>query len=673
MSKNETAASPFFANAVHELRTPIQTIIGTLELLEDTSLNPEQTEHVRQVKFSADILLALVNDLLDFSKIQSGQFKLERIPVNPRTILEETVDLISIEAHNRGLELVTDFTEDVPLAVFSDPTRIQQILLNLVKNAVKFTSSGYIKVSLSNKENNLYFEVIDSGIGVPEEKKQLIFKEFCQADASTTRKFGGTGLGLSICKNLASLLKGDIGIKDNPEGGSIFWFSIPIDPCSNPPESLVEIPKLSLEPTTKILIVDDSELALKSLLKKLNALGLSNIETANSGELALNMLKKASEEKSPYDVALIDMVMPVMDGWRLAAEINANREINDVKLYMLVPEGQMGSEAKMKMLDWFNGYIYKPIKNRLLIEILNSASTQNIDLETVEPVEVLPVVEEKKQTPPDTYDLTVLVAEDHPINQKLLKTFLTSFGCTVFTANNGREAVNQIAEHPEVELVFMDVQMPELNGVEATIEIRKTGYQGIIIACTANSDEADFQMYMSNGMNGVLIKPFKKQSVKEMLDKWITVIKTTFEDELEELEEVDELEELEELEVVDIEDFVYNIWDSKDFLDTVSNDLTLANQLIEQFITQTRTYLITAKEALYMKNIQSLIVIGHTLKGSSATISAKALAEAARNLEDSGKNMDLTEAAKNINEFSALFTKFEFIAKEQLEEWKKLK
>ena len=673
MSKNETAASPFFANAVHELRTPIQTIIGTLELLEDTSLNPEQTEHVRQVKFSADILLALVNDLLDFSKIQSGQFKLERIPVNPRTILEETVDLISIEAHNRGLELVTDFTEDVPLAVFSDPTRIQQILLNLVKNAVKFTSSGYIKVSLSNKENNLYFEVIDSGIGVPEEKKQLIFKEFCQADASTTRKFGGTGLGLSICKNLASLLKGDIGIKDNPEGGSIFWFSIPIDPCSNPPESLVEIPKLSLEPTTKILIVDDSELALKSLLKKLNALGLSNIETANSGELALDMLRKASEEKSPYDVALIDMVMPVMDGWRLAAEINANREINDVKLYMLVPEGQMGSEAKMKMLDWFNGYIYKPIKNRLLIEILNSASTQNIDLETVEPVEVLPVVEEKKQTPPDTYDLTVLVAEDHPINQKLLKTFLTSFGCTVFTANNGREAVNQIAEHPEVELVFMDVQMPELNGVEATIEIRKTGYQGIIIACTANSDEADFQMYMSNGMNGILIKPFKKQSVKEMLDKWITVIKTTFEDELEELEEVDELEELEELEVVDIEDFVYNLWDSKDFLDTVSNDLTLANQLIEQFITQTRTYLITAKEALYMKNIQSLIVIGHTLKGSSATISAKALAEAARNLEDSGKNMDLTEAAKNINEFSALFTKFEFIAKEQLEEWKKLK
>lgn len=673
MSKNETAASPFFANAVHELRTPIQTIIGTLELLEDTSLNPEQTEHVRQVKFSADILLALVNDLLDFSKIQSGQFKLERIPVNPRTILEETVDLISIEAHNRGLELVTDFTEDVPLAVFSDPTRIQQILLNLVKNAVKFTSSGYIKVSLSNKENNLYFEVIDSGIGVPEEKKQLIFKEFCQADASTTRKFGGTGLGLSICKNLASLLKGDIGIKDNPEGGSIFWFSIPIDPCSNPPESLVEIPRLSLEPTTKILIVDDSELALKSLLKKLNALGLSNIETANSGELALDMLKKASEEKSPYDVALIDMVMPVMDGWRLAAEINANREINDVKLYMLVPEGQMGSEAKMKMLDWFNGYIYKPIKNRLLIEILNSASTQNIDLETVEPVEVLPVVEEKKQTSPDTYDLTVLVAEDHPINQKLLKTFLTSFGCTVFTANNGREAVNQIAEHPEVELVFMDVQMPELNGVEATIEIRKTGYQGIIIACTANSDEADFQMYMSNGMNGILIKPFKKQSVKEMLDKWITVIKTTFEDELEELEEVDELEELEELEVVDIEDFVYKIWDSKDFLDTVSNDLTLANQLIEQFITQTRTYLITAKEALYMKNIQSLIVIGHTLKGSSATISAKALAEAARNLEDSGKNMDLTEAAKNINEFSALFTKFEFIAKEQLEEWKKLK
>lgn len=672
MSKNETAASPFFANAVHELRTPIQTIIGTLELMGDTTLNPEQTEYVRQVKFSADILLALVNDLLDFSKIQSGQFKLERIPVNPSHVVEETVDLISIEAHNRGLEIFTHLSSDLPLAIYSDPTRIQQVLLNFVKNAVKFTSSGYINVKLSKVDNNLLFEVIDTGIGVPEEKKQLIFKEFCQADASTTRKFGGTGLGLSICKNLAALMKGDIGIRDNPEGGSIFWFSLPIEECENPPESIPRFTSLNIDMDTKILVVDDHKLALEALVYKLNCIGLKNVETASSGQEALEKLRKASEENNPFSLALVDMIMPVMDGWRLASEINADRSINSTKLYMLVPEGQMGSEAKMKMLDWFNGYIYKPVKYRLLIDTLNSAN-QKLDLETVEKVE-----EKKVETPapaaPETYDCTVLVAEDHPINQKLLKTFLTNFGCTVFTANNGREAVNQIAEHPEIELVFMDIQMPELNGVEATIEVRKTDYKGIIIACTANSDEADFEMYRTNGMNGVLVKPFKKQSVKELLDKWMPVIKMPLDGELEELEEVEELEELDEsFEEVNLTDFIYNIWDPTDFIDTVSHDMSLANQLIEQFTTQTRTYLIAAKEALYMKNFQSLSLIGHTLKGSSATISAKALSEAARKIEDNAKSMDITGVAKYINEFSALFTKFEYLSKEQIEEWNKQK
>lgn len=676
MSKNETAASPFFANAVHELRTPIQTIIGTLELMEDTTLSQEQTEYVRQVKFSADILLALVNDLLDFSKIQSGQFKLENIPLNPQKVLEETVDLISIEAHNRGLEIITNFEKNIPFAIYSDPTRIQQILLNLVKNAVKFTSSGYVQAQISVVEKNLLFEVIDSGIGVPEEKKQLIFKEFCQADASTTRKFGGTGLGLSICKNLVALMNGEIGIRDNPEGGSVFWFTIPIEECETPPESIVKLPKLLLEPNTKILLVDDNKLALESMVKKLKFLGLNQIDVALSGDEALDKLRQASSQNQSYAIALVDMVMPVMDGWRLAAEINADRAINDVKLFMLVPEGQMGSEAKMKMLDWFNGYIYKPIKYRLLIEVLNASVSQNIDLETVEKLPE-PVEIKEKTTTNESFDCTVLIAEDHPINQKLLKTFLSSFGCTVYTANNGREAVNQIAEHPEVEVVFMDVQMPELNGVEATIEIRNSEYKGIIVACTANSDEADFEMYKTNGMNDILIKPFKKQSVKDMLDKWISVIKSTSDDDVEDLEEVEEVEEVEEipeeLEVVEVEEFISTLWDTSDFLDTVSNDYGLAEQLIEQFINQTRTYLITAKEALYMKNIQSIIVIGHTLKGSSATISAKALSEAAREIENAGKAMDVSLAANYVNEFSALFTKFEYLAKDQLEEWKKQK
>lgn len=659
MANTELASSPFFANAVHELRTPIQTIIGTLELMGDTKLDSEQTEYVRQVKFSADILLSLVNDLLDFSKIQSGKLKFESISVSPLHILESTVDLISIEAHNKGLEIVTNCKSDVPDAILSDSTRIQQVLLNLIKNAVKFTSKGYINVTLSRQGDNLLFEVIDTGIGVPEEKKQLIFKEFCQADASTTRKYGGTGLGLSICRNITNLFNGDIGIKDNPSGGAIFWFTVPIKETTEIPVKFDTLSPLSIDKDTHILIVDDSEVSVESTKYKLQKLGLNNVEIANSGEVAITKLREATAKNTPFSIAFIDMVMPKMDGWRLASEINADRSINNTKLFLVVPEGQMGSEAKMKMLDWFNGYVYKPIKQRLLVEALNSSSKETIDLEPVEKLPEAPKPEEAANI-----DCTVLVAEDHPINQKLLKTFLTSFGCTVYTANNGREAVEQVAEHSDIDIIFMDIQMPELNGIEATIAVRKNNFKGIIIACTANSDEADFNNYRQNGMNDVLVKPFKKQTVKSFIDKWLPVINIP-DDEIEDLEEI-----IEEETNSSKDNRQQSLWNDQDFLDTVSSDLELAQQLIEQYISQTRTLLLNAKKALVMKNFQSLEVIGHTLKGSSATISAFELADIGKRIENATKNCDLDVASTGINEFSVLFANFELLVKDTIEEWK---
>ncbi|MBO4508820.1 MAG: response regulator [Spirochaetaceae bacterium] len=673
MAEETLSSGVFFANAVHELRTPIQTIIGTLELFGDTELNEEQTEYIRQIKFSADILLSLVNDLLDFSKLRSGKFKIERIPVDPIEVTESTVDLISMEAHNRGLEIITDIDYNVPKSVWGDPTRIQQLLLNLVKNACKFTANGYICVKLSAIEDNKYllFEVLDSGIGVPDDKKDLIFKDFTQADASTSRKFGGTGLGLSICRNLVELLGGQIGIKDNPDGGSIFWFKLPLEVCPDTPERKVPEAVVDIPKDIRILIVDDHKLARKSLKDKLASLGLTNVQSAVSGEEALSMLRSAAKEHNPFKIALIDMIMPVMDGWRVSAEINADHDINSTLLYLIVPEGKMGGEAKMKMLDWFNGYLYKPIKRHLLAKILNEGRADPLDLEVAKP-EAQAAAEPPQPAPEKkSFPCKVLVSDDHPINQKLLKTFLEQMDVTVFSASNGNEAVARIKEHPEISLIFMDIQMPEKNGVEATEELRADGYKGIIIACTANSDESDFVTYRNAGMNDTLIKPFKRQNVRDTLDKWYTVINE--DSEIAELEAIpdDEPAELEPIDDNKPDTLLTSIWDVNDMLDTVSNNFMLAEQLIEQFISQTRSSLITAKEALYMTNYTVLANIAHSLKGSSAAMSAGTLADAARKMEVAAKQSDPQKTGQYINEFSAAFTKFAFLADEQIALWKR--
>ncbi len=679
-------ANPFFANAVHELRTPIQTIIGTLELMDDTALNPEQAEYVRQVGVSADILLSLVNDLLDFSKIQSGQFKVERIGMNPAVVAETTVDLMSIEAHNRGLEIFTDIDYTLSTSIWGDPTRLQQVILNLVKNAVKFTASGYVCVRLTRaaeKQDTMRFEVLDSGIGVADDKKDAIFKDFVQADASTTRKYGGTGLGLSICKNLVTLMGGEIGIIDNPEGqGSCFWFEVPCERCFEKAENDTTPVPLTIPYDTRILIIDDSPLAIRSLTGKLHALGALNVDAALSGEDGLAKMRAAAAEGKPYAIALIDMIMPKMDGWRLSAEINADKSINSSRLYMMVPEGQMGGEAKMKMLDWFNGYVYKPIKRRKLTEALNELNASTLDLEEAKQGEVqkataaptasatpspsvapVPSPAATSQTASSPvaaegpqYPYHLLIAEDHPVNQKLLRTFLEKFGATVVSANNGREAVEQLKAHPETDLIFMDIQMPEMNGVEATDEIRKTDWKGIIIACTANTDESDFALYKKHGMNDILVKPFKKASVGEALEKWKSAI------EFEEPEEIEELEEIPE-----DDNLITQLWDYDDFLDTVNHKPELARDLVMQFIDQTRTLLLMGKQSVLDQNHQGITRTAHAIAGSAGSISSHTLYTVAKALEAAGKEEDLQKEHELLNRLSAEFTRFEFMANEMKE------
>ena len=650
----------FWANAVHEIRTPVQTIIGTLELLKETNLDKEQTEYLRQLQFSSEVLLSRVNDVLDISKIQSGKFEIEFIPFETIKHFEQITNLVCLEAHNKNLEILSQINYDIPQVVISDPTRIQQILVNLIKNAVKFTNEGHVKfiVDFNKEKQNLLFKIEDTGIGIPKEKQEKIFDEYYQVDKSTTRNYGGTGLGLSICKKLTELLNGTISVEINSFNGTTFSLTIPYTIPSE--EILAEFEttfsinhSLLENKNVKILLVDDYKEAINNFKSKLNFLGFTNIETVYSGYSALESLNLAAEKNAPFDIVFIDMQMPIMDGWRLASEINNNKKINSSKLFLLIPEGYTDKEAKMKILGWFNGYLYKPVKINNLIELIAEKQDEVVDLEVV-----------PEQDFENTKKIKILAAEDHPVNRKLLSTFLKQFNSEVLEAENGKVAIDIIKSNPDVDMIFMDIQMPIINGIEATTEIRKLAYDGIIIACTANTETQDFEEYQKSGMNDILVKPFKKQDIHNMIKKWNSVINIS-------ATENNRRKKYSFIDNIEFSDNSVNeLWDKIDFLDTVSNDISLAQKLIDEYIAQTRILLIQAKDSLYLNNFEELAQIAHKLKGSSSTISAKSLYSTAYQMEMYSKEKLTSEVVNSISKFIALFTRFIKEAKNQKEDWK---
>ncbi|MBP5157563.1 MAG: response regulator [Treponema sp.] len=640
------ASSRFLASTLHEVRTPIQTIISTTELLDDTALDKEQTEYVRQIEFSANVLLQLANDVLDFTKIRSKEFKLESIPFDITELTEHVVDLISIDAFSKGLEVITDIDYSMQRNIMGDPTRVQQILLNLVKNAVKFTAKGYIYVKLSIQNNNLFFQVVDSGIGVSTKNQKLIFKDFFQEDASITRKYGGTGLGLTISKNLVEVMGGKIGIRSNPSGGSNFWFSLPLVKADFDLEKTVPdfIPK-----DARILIADPNRMAASSFVKKLRSLGIMNIDTAENGQEVLNKLTNSSEAKHPFDMAFINMLMPRIDGWSIASTIRKSTAITPLRLYLTVAEGQMGKDAKMKMLDLFDGYIYKPIKRERLLAIFNRTEYTAGEIERNERKKAARATEAVIAK-----GLSILVAEDHPVNRKLLHTFLEKYGANVFLAENGQQAVERIASNPQIDIIFMDIFMPVKSGIDATKEIRSGGYKGIIIACTANDDPDDIKEYTTMGINDILIKPYKRDSVKQMLEKWNTVLL---------IPEAKDIVSLAEMNNVASE-----IWDIADFMNTAGGDPELALSIMQEYEDQSQKLLEKLKKELAEpeKNFSQLRFDSHTLKGSSAAVSAY-------KLRDTAKDMERAAMAKDLKTFDDRRTAFalDFIKlKSLIKNWK---
>lgn len=636
----------FLANAVHEIRTPVQTIIGTLDLLSDTQMNTEQTEYVRQIRFGAEVLLALVNDILDFSKIKSHKMLLENVPYDIKDLVENVVHLISIEAFNKKLEIVTDIDYSLPEMIMGDPTRVQQILINLLKNAVKFTNQGYIHTELKKDGDFLLIKITDSGIGVSKDKENNLFESFDQGDPSISRKYGGTGLGLPICKGLVSKMNGSIGFTPNPYGGSCFWVKIPLSAADDSKKNQYVLP---VPATTKILIVDDSILAAKSLENKLKTIGLQNIQISQNGDDAYLKLQYAEQIDNPYDIVFIDKIMPVVEGWHLASNIKNNPKIKKTKLYMLVPEGQVGRDAKMKLLDWFAGYLYKPVRLEKLDQLLIETNGSDSSIKLFEEINSIKENSEnttKKQTelPQIAEGMKILVTDDHPVNRKILVEVLKKFGATVYEAENGEAAIKMIREHSEIQVVFMDIQMPVLSGIETTKILRKENFSGLIIACTANNDPENFKEYQRIGMNDILVKPFKRKNIENMLDKWSTVIN---------------LPSASQIASVDSDMMLNNeLWNSADFEDTIGNDVDLGKQILLDYIDQTKGFIITAYDLLDNKDFEELHRVSHTLKGSSAAISANKLVHISTLMSQATKSKNADEFRKNLEDFEEYFDLF---------------